>query len=108
MSATTGPRDRQRAVSGLVELPASGPSCFPDEPCDQPVLAGFLVFSRAGELVARAPIGAGGAFSVRLEPGSYDVRVDPGGPGLALSPASITVPEAGLSEVRFRLSPVSR
>ena len=90
-------------VSGTVEVPAVAASCFPDEPCDPPVVAGQLVLSHDGDVVARVPLGARGAFTTRLPPGTYAVSVTPGGPGMRLRPGAVTVPPEGLTDVRLRL-----
>ena len=92
-------------VAGVVDVRGAEPACFPDEPCDPPVTAGFVVLSRAGEIVVRAPVGARGAFSTQVPPGTYAVTVAPGGPGLRVRPATLTVPPGGLTEVRLRLVP---
>jgi hypothetical protein len=68
------------AVSGLHGIVTRGPTtpvCRVGKPCSEPAVGAVLVFSHAGTVAARARTGAGGRYTVRLQPGFYAVRVSP-------------------------------
>src|SRR5262245_1820980 len=67
-------------VSGLHGTVSRGPVtpvCRVGVPCSAPAVGAVLVFSRRGRPVARIRAGAGGRYSVQLEPGYYTVAISP-------------------------------
>jgi hypothetical protein len=64
-------------LHGVVMRGPTTPVCMTGKPCDEPAVGAVLVFSRDGRAVARARVGAGGRYSVRLAPGSYSVQQAP-------------------------------
>jgi hypothetical protein len=86
-------------VKGTFVRDTTVPSCFPGEPCDQPPLAAFVVFSRNGHST-RARLGAHGAFAVRLSTGLYRISVLPSRSS-SVRPASLRVPAAGVIHPRL-------
>jgi hypothetical protein len=86
-------------VTGIfVRTPHAMP-CYPNEPCDQPPQAAFLLFTRNGRST-RARLDGKGAFAVRLAGGLYRVSVLPGHSS-TVSPATLRVPRAGVIHPRF-------
>ena len=74
-------------------------TCHPNEPCDQPPFASFLVFARNGQST-RVRLGANGRFAVRLTRGLYRVSVLPSR-NATVTPATLRVPRAGVIHPRF-------
>jgi len=67
-------------VSGLHGVVTRGPTapvCQVGKPCSEPAVGAVLVFSHAGQVVARVRTGAGGRYAVHLRSGYYAVRVSP-------------------------------
>jgi hypothetical protein len=93
LAATPAPN-----VKGLVVRSTSVTTCYPDEPCDPPPRATFVVFTRSGH-TTRVTIGATGAFAARLVPGRYVVSLAP--MHGAVSPATVRVPRIGVIHPRF-------
>ncbi len=81
------------AAAALALLPVAGPSsatgsglygavrkgpvkpvCQIGVPCDAPVAKTMLVFSKAGQTVARVRSTTAGTYRIALAPGYYDVR----------------------------------
>lgn len=50
------------------------PVCMLGKPCSEPAVRAVLAFSRGGRVVARARVGPGGRYELRLAPGTYAVR----------------------------------
>jgi len=50
------------------------PVCLAGEPCSAPAAGAVLVFSRAGQDVARARVRADGSYRLTLAAGTYAVR----------------------------------
>ena len=89
-------------VRGVVLRPGASGACFEGEPCDPPIVAAFVVFSRSGRTVARARVGANGGFALHLAPGLYDVVTAPAQRG-RLTPSAIRVPRLGVIRLRLVL-----
>jgi hypothetical protein len=64
-------------LHGVVMRGPTQPVCQAGRPCSAPAVGVELVFSRSGHFAARVKTVRGGAYSVRLAPGSYTVRVQP-------------------------------
>ena len=62
---------------GVVTRGPITPVCQVGKPCSEPAVGAVLVFSHDGRVAARVRAGAGGRYSVRLQPGFYAVRVSP-------------------------------
>ena len=64
------------AVSGFHGTVMRGPTkpvCIVGQPCSEPAVGATLLFSSGGHVVARALVGAGGRYAVRIAPGYYVV-----------------------------------
>ena len=61
-------------LHGVVTRGPTRPVCQIGVPCSQPAVGAVLAFSHDGAVVARVRAGAGGRYSVRLQPGYYSVR----------------------------------
>jgi hypothetical protein len=55
----------------------TSPVCRAGMPCNEPAVGAVLTFSRSGHVAARAKVGAGGRYRVRLAAGTYTVRQAP-------------------------------
>jgi hypothetical protein len=64
-------------LHGVVMRGPTAPVCRTGMPCDEPAVGAVLAFSRGGQVVARARVGAHGRYSVRLARGVYVVRQAP-------------------------------
>jgi hypothetical protein len=64
-------------LHGIVMRGPIAPVCRMGMPCEEPAVGAVLVFSLDGRVAARARVGAGGRYSVRLAPGTYTVRQAP-------------------------------
>ena len=79
-------------LHGVVMRGPTMPVCQVGVPCSAPAPGAVLVFSRDGQIVARARAGERGRYSVRLRPGSYTVRLATKPRiGSGLAPRAITV-----------------
>jgi hypothetical protein len=79
-------------LHGVVMRGPTMPVCQVGVPCSSPAPGAVLVFSRAGQVVARARAGERGRYSVRLRPGSYTVRLASRPRiGFGLAPRAITL-----------------
>jgi len=81
-------------VHGVLVRPTAGSGCYQGEPCDPPVTASLLVFTRAGRTIATVRVGAGGQFAVQLPAGAYGIRARPALLG-NVTPSSLRVPRSG-------------
>jgi hypothetical protein len=79
------------------------PVCVENEPCEEPAVGVVLRFSRAGQVVARAETGAGGAYSIRLRPGTYGVSTPERRVGSTLAPRAARVPRARVARLNFHI-----
>src|SRR5512133_2855944 len=86
-------------VTGKLVRSSPNVGCYQGEPCDPPLQAAFLVFTRNGHST-RARLGENGAFAVRLASGLYHVTEWPS-QSSTVSPASIRVPTTGVIHPRF-------
>ena len=73
--------------------------CQQSEPCDPPLQAAFLVFTRNGR-TTMVKLGATGAFAVHLAAGVYSVSARPSRTG-SVSPATVRVPLVGVIHPRL-------
>jgi hypothetical protein len=89
-------------VRGVLVPAASAGGCYSGEPCDPPLPPLFVVFSQSQHVVARARLGAGGAFALHLAPGRYTVTTAPPHAD-EVTPSAIRVPHAGVLRVRLVL-----
>lgn len=64
-------------LHGIVMRGPTTPVCMTDKPCSEPAVGAVLAFSRNGRVAARARVGQGGRYSVRLAAGVYSVRQVP-------------------------------
>jgi hypothetical protein len=64
-------------LHGTVTRGPTTPVCTVGIPCSAPATGALLLFERNGRVAARARVGAGGRYSIRLAPGSYLVVVAP-------------------------------
>src|SRR5438270_11085363 len=80
------------------------PVCQVGLPCSAPAPGAVLVFSRDGQIVARARAGERGRYSVRLRPGSYTVRLATKPRiGSGLAPRAITLRAVLSMRVNFSI-----
>jgi hypothetical protein len=77
-------------------------TCPRDEPCDPPLNAVFVVFTRQSGTTTRARVSDAGTFGLRLAPGLYSVRLAPAQLG-KVTPTSVRVPRKGVLRVRLAL-----
>ena len=77
-------------------------TCPRDEPCDPPLNAVFVVFTRQSGVATRVRVSDAGTFGLRLAPGMYSVRLAPAQLG-KVTPASVRVPRKGVLRVRLVL-----
>src|SRR5438067_8358278 len=89
----------QPNVKGTFVRSTSATVCQTGEPCDPPLQATFLVFTRNGR-ATQVRLGATGTFAVRLAAGLYKVSVGPAHTG-TVSPATVRVPRVGVVHPRL-------
>jgi hypothetical protein len=90
-------------LRGVVMRGPTKPVCVENEPCEEPAVGVVLRFSRAGQVVARAETGAGGAYSIRLRPGTYGVSTPERRVGSTLAPRAARVPRARVARLNFHI-----
>ena len=73
--------------------------CKQGDPCDPPLQASFLVFSRNGRATT-VKLGATGAFALHLAAGVYSVSTRPSRAG-SVAPATVRVPRVGVIHPRL-------
>jgi hypothetical protein len=69
--------------------------CPSGEPCDPPLTAVFLVFSRAGYPDVRVKVNPDGTFATHLDPGPYTISAAPPPMRGKLMPDTVRVPAEG-------------
>lgn len=74
----------------------SAPPCPTGEPCDPPMVAIFVDFSKPDRADVRARIDASGAFAAHLDPGSYSISLAPPSFGGRVDPNQVLVPKNGM------------
>ena len=79
------------------------PPCPTDEPCDPPITAMFLVFSRPGTPDVRVDVDASGAFGLHLDPGAYSISSAPPPMGGRVEPSQVRVPATGTIELHLKI-----
>jgi hypothetical protein len=90
-------------VYGVVMRGPTTPVCRVGTPCSAPAVGAVLVFSRNGLVVARVRVGAGGRYSVRLDPGTYSVA-QPVAPKIGgLQPRRVVIRRGVFARVDFRI-----
>lgn len=87
-------------LHGVVMRGPTQPVCQVGRPCSAPAVGVELVFARAGHVAARVKTVKGGAYSVRLAPGSYTVRLQPP-PSIGTGLRPTTVRLRGAARVDF-------
>lgn len=88
-------------VTGTVDRGPS-PTCPAGEPCDPPMVAAFLVFTRPGAPDVTVQV-RGDAFALHLEPGSYTIAPAPPAFQGELQPSSVRVPATGVVTLRLHI-----
>jgi len=95
------------AISGLHGIVMRGPTtpvCEVGKPCSEPAVGTVLVFSRSGRSSVRVRAGAGGRYTVRLDPGFYAVTVAPAPRiGTGLRPRQVRVRAAIFGRLDFEI-----
>jgi hypothetical protein len=81
-------------VSGTVDRGAMA-TCPADEPCDPPMVAYRLVFSRPGLPDVTARVNGNGTFALHLDPGVYTIAAEPPSFQGKLDPSVVNVPQDG-------------
>ena len=81
-------------VTGTIDR-GTMPTCPVDEPCDPPMVAYRLVFSRPGLPDVAARVNGDGTFALHLEPGVYMIGAEPPAFQGKVEPSSIRVPDSG-------------
>jgi hypothetical protein len=74
-------------VKGTVTIGPLTPVCRAGTPCNGPATSVVLTFASPSRTV-RATTGAGGAYAVRLAPGTYTVTASK---GMRISPSQVVV-----------------
>jgi hypothetical protein len=100
-SATPSSSAAGMNVSGVVDRSGQAAACPTDEPCDPPLTAVYLVFSRQGNPDVRVPVAGDGKFAVRLDPGAYKIAAAPPPMRGKLTPNSVRVPQEGTVSLRL-------
>ncbi len=93
-------------VTGLHGVVTRGPTmpvCKVGTECSAPAVGAVLVFSRAGTVAARARVGAGGRYVVRLSPGLYTVGTSPPQRIGGLAPQRVRVRTGASGRVDFAI-----
>ena len=88
-------------VSGVVDRSGQAAACPTDEPCDPPLTAVYLVFSRNGHPDVRVQVAGDGKFAVHLDPGAYTIAAAPPPMRGKLTPSSVRVPQDGTVTLRL-------
>lgn len=81
-------------VSGTIDRGAP-PTCPADEPCDPPMVAYRLVFSRPGLADVTVRVNGDGTFALHLDPGVYSIAAEPPAFQGKLDPSVVRVPAEG-------------
>jgi len=94
--AATSPTSAGTAtnVTGTIDRGAM-PTCPVDEPCDPPMVAYRLVFSRPGLPDVAVRVNGDGTFALHLDPGVYMIGAEPPAFQGKVEPSSIRVPDTG-------------
>jgi hypothetical protein len=90
-------------LHGVVTRGPTTPVCQVGKPCSEPAVGAVLVFSRAGAVVGRARSGAGGRYTVRLQPGLYSVSLSPPQRIGGLKPSQVRVRTGAPGRVDFQI-----
>ena len=101
-AASSPSSDAAMNVRGTVDRGYT-PPCPADEPCDPPVTAMFLVFSRPGTPDVRVDVDASGFFGLHLDPGAYSISAAPPPIGGRLEPNQMRVPATGTIELHLKI-----
>ena len=88
-------------VTGVVDRSGQAAACPTDEPCDPPLTAVYLVFSRNGHPDVRVQVAGDGKFAVHLDPGAYTIAAAPPPMRGTLTPNSVRVPQDGTVTLRL-------
>ena len=90
-------------VTGVLDL-GPVPTCPADEPCDPPLRATMLVFSRPAAPDVTVFLAGDGSFAVKLDPGHYAIAPAPPMFGGRVEPSSVEVPAEGKVFLRLRIA----
>ena len=96
------------AVSGFHGTVMRGPTkpvCIVGQPCSEPAVGATLLFSSFGaHVVARALVGAGGRYAVRIAPGYYVVTTPAAHPiGSGVRPRNVHVARGVYGRLDFAI-----
>jgi hypothetical protein len=80
------------------------PTCPAGEPCDPPMRATMLIFSRPGAADVTAFVSGDGSFAVHLVPGQYAIAAAPPAFGGKVEPSTVQVPAQGSVFLRLRIA----
>jgi hypothetical protein len=80
------------------------PTCPAGEPCDPPLRATMLIFSRPGATDVMVFVSGDGSFAVHLNAGMYAIAAAPPAFGGKVEPPSVQVPAAGSVFLRLRIA----
>ena len=100
-SATPSSSAAGMNVSGVVDRSGQAAACPTDEPCDPPLTAVYLVFSRPGYPDVRVQVAGDGKFAVHLGPGAYTIAAAPPPMRGKLTPNGVRVPQEGVVTLRL-------
>ena len=75
IAAGAASAETRSGLRGTVMRGPTSPVCRADDPCDEPAANVTLLFSRNGEIVARATTTDAGRYRIALAPAAYAVRV---------------------------------
>ena len=81
----------------------TAPTCPAGEPCDPPITAYMLVFTRPGHADVAVRVGPDGSFATHLDPGEYSIAAQPPPFNSRLEPSSVRVPGTGAVDLRLQI-----
>ncbi len=90
-------------LRGVVMQGPTSPVCREDDPCERPAVGLVLQFQKGDRVVAQVRTRAGGAYAVRLRPGTYGVTTPRRGIGKGITPRLVKVPSGRLARVNLHL-----
>jgi hypothetical protein len=97
---------RTGSPSGLRGVVMQGPTrpvCTEFDPCERPAVGLVLQFKRVDRVVAQVRTRAGGAYVVRLRPGTYVITTTRRGIGKGITPRLVKVPSGRFARVNLHL-----
>src|SRR5258708_31578764 len=97
------PRTTNANVTGVLDR-GPVPTCPAGEPCDPPMRATMVIFSRPGAAEVAVFVAGDGSFAVHLDAGQYAIVAAPPAFGGKVEPSSVQVPAAGSVFLRLRIA----